>query len=243
VSGWVPPRLRQLLGDDLDAIDAAQLGSLLGLVEDIDLEFKSEPWARSDGGTKEAAYDIAALANAAGGLVVVGVTEDGSGRATGLLGLDPSIDLSLWLHQTTAARIAPPPAVAHKSVEVDSGVVLLATIQPSSSAPHAVSVGDGALRYPVRVGSHRRYLSEAEVSDRYRRRMAATQELSHQMDELLAAVDLVVGTASEDRYAKAWLAVGLVPDVPGALELRRGMGLLHDRVTARVVRRPARQAG
>jgi hypothetical protein len=223
VSGWVPPRLRPLLGDDLAAVDESRLTALLGLVEDVDLDFKREPWATTEGGAKEAAYDIAAFANSAGGLIVVGVDEDGSGHGSEFVGIDPSNDLALWLHQIVAARIAPPAVVSHRRVEVGERQIFVFAVQPSMAGPHAVAVGDGALRYPSRLGSLRRYLTEAEVADRYRRRLAATRDMAQQLGDLLDEVQRTIDTTSEDRAAQAWLALGLVPDVPGALELRRGV--------------------
>ena len=223
VSGWVPPRLRPLLGDDLASIDESRLTAIVGLVEDVDLDFKREPWATTEGGAKEAAYDVAAFANSAGGLIVVGVDEDGRGHCSEFIGVDPSIDVALWLHQIVAARVAPPAVVSHRRVQVGEQQILLFAVRPSTAGPHAVAVGDGALRYPTRLGSLRRYLTEAEVGDRYRRRLAATRDIAQQLDDLLGEVETTVDTTSEDRAAQAWLALGLVPDVPGALELRRGV--------------------
>ena len=67
MEGWIPPRLRGLLRQDLGIVDEAALRHIIGLPEDTDLEFKVEAYEATTGQAKEAAYDIAGLANAGGG--------------------------------------------------------------------------------------------------------------------------------------------------------------------------------
>ena len=83
--GWIPLRLRPLLGADLDEVTVESIQNLVGMREDRDLEFKRERYGTSDGQKKEAAYDVAALANASGGVIIIGMQEDGSDVAAGFV--------------------------------------------------------------------------------------------------------------------------------------------------------------
>jgi hypothetical protein len=82
MAGWVPLPLRRLLGPDLDGVDLAAVERVIGLAEGHELEYKREAYPATDGGAKEAAYDLTDFANAAGGLLIVGIEEDGEGVAT-----------------------------------------------------------------------------------------------------------------------------------------------------------------
>lgn len=227
MAGWIPPRLRQLLGGDLDGVDASALHHLIGVPEDSDLDFKSTLPSTSDGDTKETAYDIAQFANAAGGLLILGVEEDGDGRATAVAGVEaPDRDFGLWVHQVVAARLSPNAFVVHRSITVgDDRSVHLVSVAPSILAPHGVQVGDYAMRHPLRVGNTRRWLSEGEIADRYRSRFTAIAERTELGDRMHS--DATVRFASrrgenQEGADWAWLLLGVVPDAPGRVELRRG---------------------
>src|SRR5262245_66696097 len=108
MAGWVPPRLRSLLAPEIEGIDLNAVERLIGLPEDQDLEFKREPYQSAEGGPKEAAYDLAGLANAVGGLIIIGIEEDGTGVASGIQAVPADdLDVGLWVHQVVAARIFP----------------------------------------------------------------------------------------------------------------------------------------
>lgn len=226
VADWIPLRLRPLLGPGLDAVSSQTLPNLLGVPEDVDLDFKQEVPGTSDAATKEFAYDVAGFANAVGGLLVFGIAEDGAGNA-GALSPVPRTDrdFGLWVHQVVAARIAPPPRVTHRVFE-DGGQIHIVAVEPSVVGPHAVNTGDSALRYPARVGNTRRFLAEAEVADRYRRRFVELGALAGQLDELLTEAEQMIPDdeiPAEGGDRKAWLSLALVPDVSGRLDLRRGL--------------------
>lgn len=223
MSGWVPTRLRALIGQDLDEVNLDGLRNVIGLTEDVDLEFKAELYGTSDAQTKEASYDVVALANAGGGLLVIGMSEDGSGIATELSPVDPNDrDFGTWIHQVLASRSSPLVIVTHRAVPVDQGVVHLVGIAPSIHAPHGVSVGDGAIRYPIRAGTTRRWLSQVEVADLYRRRFAALSDRGDILEQIhSSAVEAIPEDEEPDLWA--WLVICLVPDFPGSLRFRRGL--------------------
>lgn len=91
MAGWIPPRLRPLIGADLDALNADAVQNIIGFPEDFDLEFKRAPHEGNDAGRKELAYDIAQFANSNGGLLVVGIEED-RGNATGFVPVTLDVD-------------------------------------------------------------------------------------------------------------------------------------------------------
>lgn len=67
-------RLEGLLGGSLDAVTAASVRGLVevGVAEAFDLDFKSTHYGRGDSEKRDLAGDVAALANTAGGLIVIG---------------------------------------------------------------------------------------------------------------------------------------------------------------------------
>jgi len=223
MSGWIPPRLRGLIGQDLDDVTPGSLENLVGIAEDTDLEFKAAEYETTEGQAKEACYDVAGIANAGGGLLVIGMAEDGAGVATALAPVDSSHnDFGLWIHQVLASRVSPPVDVTHRSLAFGGDVVHLLGIGPSIYVPHSVAVGDGGMRFPIRTGTTRRWLSQVEAADLYRRRFEAFEDRSLALDRIHGtAVDTVPG--DERREPWAWLILSLVPDFPGGLELRQGL--------------------
>ncbi|MBL7487793.1 ATP-binding protein [Frankia sp. AgB1.9] len=185
------PRLERLFGASLDQISHAQLVSALEaeISEAIDLDFKE---AYSD--PKDLASDVAALANAVGGLLVYGVAEIET-RATAWPGVTLYEGVQEKAEQIITDRVVPFPDFEVRPVRdpdrPDRGFMLIA-VAPSPMAPHAVRSG-AALDYPQRVGATTTHLSEHEVVAAYRARFAgfatAKQELGwlegETTDELL----------------------------------------------------------
>ncbi len=223
MSGWMPPRLRPILARDLDEVTADELEKLIGLQEDTDLEFKSEPWGTSDSQKKECAFDIADKANAGGGLIVIGVEEDGTGRAAAISPVATASDLALRAQQIVANRVSPPVEVSHRVVVAVGGEVHLFSVPPSRRAPHAVMVGNESMRYPVRAGTTRRWMSEPEVATAYHRRMAGIEQAARRLDHLHKVGRATIPSKEQDNDPWVWLLVTLTPDVPGDLSLRRGL--------------------
>ncbi|HVX23321.1 MAG TPA: ATP-binding protein [Acidimicrobiales bacterium] len=191
---------------------------MVGLVEDTDLEFKSAPYEMTEGGRKELANDLAALANGGGALLVLGVEQDSAGLATKLVPLRESdLDIGLWADQVSASRVHPSLTIGYRAVALSEGLVHLFSIPPSLHAPHCVASAE-TLRYPVRNGRQRHYLTESGVADRYQRRFIGLSDRSRALDEELAAAEDVVNRA-EGKF-QIWLKLALVPDVPGEIPLR-----------------------
>jgi hypothetical protein len=181
--------------------------------EAFDLDFKSEMYAPTERGRKDAATDVAALANTAGGLLILGIEEDRQARAINAPGLALSEEDERRIRQIVGSQVVPMPQIDVLRVEDPShpgyGLMLIA-VPRSPLAPHAVVVNDG-LRYPKRNGATTRYLSEPEVADAYRQRFALFKGQADRANEVESeAVDRLATT--EDQ---AWILVSLVPELAG----------------------------
>ena len=170
-------RLEALLGSRLGQVQHSAAMTLISnqVAEAFDLDFKSEMYGSSDRDKRDAATDVAALANTAGGLIIGGIAEDDQARAAATPGVALSDADERRIRQIIASQVVPMPVIDVIHVEDPArpghGLVLIA-VPRSLLAPHAVIINEG-LRYPRRNGATTRYLSEPEVAAAYRERFAA----------------------------------------------------------------------
>lgn len=220
--GWIPPRLRPLLGASLEAVTEQHLQSLIGLPEDYDLDYKRQRYRTGGKGPIDAAADIAAFANASGGLLIVGIEEDGTGVASKLYPDTSQDDLGVWLDQVAAARVSPTPPIRHRTIPIAGGSAHIVSVAPSTKKPHAVTTGDNTLKYPVRSGTMTRYMSEPEIADQYYRRIQSTIDLQSSIEALNREATSILQTA-DMLDNRSWLILSSVPSAPGNLELESGI--------------------
>lgn len=218
MAGWVPPRLLRWLVDDLDTISPDAVESLIGarLPESDDIEYKRQMFPTSDRGREQLAKSVASFANAAGGLIMIGV--DGSGDGPRICGDDsPPQDLADRVHQVVATKVSPTPHVACRSVETEAGRVHLILVSPSVQKPHAVQRPRDSYAYPCRDGGRTRYLVPSEISDMYHRRYSASASAIDRLQNLHSHA----ATSLNDDLAdsSAFLVLTCVPYRPGALVL------------------------
>jgi predicted HTH transcriptional regulator len=150
-----------------------------GVPESQVLDHKSTP--ESD--REELAKDIAAMANAGGGVIVYGVSENRSGGSHELADVDISDAEERRIRQIAYGRIHPYPAFAFHSVAGDgpgTGNYIL-HVEGSEGSPHAVSTNREALLFVIRDGTLTRPMREPEVAQRYRDRFRQAQQ---QVDRL-----------------------------------------------------------
>lgn len=76
-------RIGTMLGAPFDQLNAQHVKALpeSGVTEDVDLDFKRDTYWKAEKSTRELAKDVAAFANTAVGVVVIGVGDDAQGRA------------------------------------------------------------------------------------------------------------------------------------------------------------------
>jgi predicted HTH transcriptional regulator len=129
------------------------------------------PWSAQ----QEWAKDVCQFANHRGGLLLIGVEEEDDVA----VGVQPTTGDVAALDQRLRAALtsysAPPPRIEVITIPAAAGGSYMAIIVPRSElSPHAVTSGPGGSRrtmsFPVRDGSHTRWMSEAELADRYRQR-------------------------------------------------------------------------
>jgi predicted HTH transcriptional regulator len=163
---YIPSQLHALLGRDLGSITEAKLERLVGAAEAEWLDAKRERYGNGDTQRRDLAADVAAFANRQGGLLVIGLDEGADGLISALAPIADT-DLAgeeLRISQIISGLVAPVPAFAvHRTSATSGGGYLVVSVPASVRRPHAVVVNE-ALRYPVREGTGKRYLSESEVA-------------------------------------------------------------------------------
>src|ERR1700735_4510735 len=207
-------RLEALLNSRLEQVQHSQLMTLVSnqVPESFDLDFKSEMYSSSERDKHNAATDVAALANTAGGLLVLGVEEDEQARAKAAPGIALAEEDERRIRQVVGSRVVPMPVIDVLRIPDPAspghGLVLIA-VPRSPLAPHAVLVNEG-LRYPKRNGATTRYLSEPEVADAYRTRFAAT----HRQEERAREIEATALTRLATPDDQAGVVVFVVPALP-----------------------------
>ncbi|MFF0851288.1 helix-turn-helix domain-containing protein [Streptomyces sp. NPDC003280] len=188
------PRLAQWLGSDFDDLDRSHLVELCDqrAAEDVDLDFKQDnAYTKDVDGLDEFAKDVTAMANARGGLIVVGVTENDQGNAERLTPVAINDKLHNQLIQALRSRVFPflPPdfrirLIADSPTTPDSGYILIG-VPRSPVAPHAVrpTGGKGQHRYGYarRLGRTTAWLDESEIAALYRDRFKLAEEHSRRV--------------------------------------------------------------
>jgi len=112
-------RLERLFGARLEHVSYAQIAGLVAssTEEAYDLDFKVGIYGKSDKDKRDLAGDVVAMANTAGGVIVLGIEEDAQARAVGA----PSVALSDAevgrMHQIVAALVSPLPRYDIRQVE------------------------------------------------------------------------------------------------------------------------------
>jgi len=235
-------RIESLLGTKLDQIRAAHIHALVDIAaqEAFDLDFKATLYGRSDSDRRALAGDVAALANTGGGIVVLGVDEDGQARAVAAPGIELSDAEIARIRQVVASLAAPMPVfdvlgVPETSVVEGNEVAppgwsepptrgfIVIAVPRSPAAPHAVLVNE-ALRFPKRNGATTRYLSEPEVATAYRDRFAGAARQAARVAEVEGEA-----VARLDTTDLPWVLISLVPDLPGDFAISREVYLEFQR--------------
>ena len=214
------PQVQLLLGVELDRIDWSVLEWIVRerLPEHQSLEFKGELYRNRQ---EELAKDSAGMANASGGLIIVGIAEDDSGRADRLTNL-PLNDQDRRQMLEAIGRIEPltpdltvvPIPATHDPVR---GAYLI-FVPASTVAPHGVwNATRTGYSWPIREDTRTRWMREPEISRRYRDRFSAAKGQIDRLDDTWRT-----GKAGCDHRLSGWIAVAVAPDrAGGALRIDR----------------------
>lgn len=215
------PRLEGIFAVPVHALAAEHIQTLVRdrVPESFDLDYKLTLYGTSDANKRDLAGDVAALANTAGGVILLGVDEDDQARADAAPGVVLSDDEQRRMGAIVAAGVAPVPSFdihpirREEAQEGDARGYYAIAVQRTTAAPHAVIVNTG-FRYPRRNGADTRYLSEPEVAEAYRSRLAGLSAQTTRLDEIWRA-----GIAQLAAEEEAWVAVALVPEVRGSFRV------------------------
>jgi schlafen family protein len=207
-------RIESLLGVQLGNVEASHIKGLIDhqVAETFDLDYKGELYGTRDQDKRDLAGDVAALANTAGGIIILGIVEDDQARAESASLVELSEDEKGRMQKIIASNVAPIPVFdilpIANAPDTGQGFYIIA-VPRSPMAPHAVLVNQ-ALRYPRRNGSDTRYLSEPEVADAYRSRISSGRQQLERLEE--AQIEAVKRLERMDR---CWIVISLVPDLEG----------------------------
>ncbi|MFI6296622.1 helix-turn-helix domain-containing protein [Nonomuraea sp. NPDC050790] len=203
-------RLEALLGKRFDQVVFADVLALIGreeAAEAADLDYKERVHAKNEEQKVEFCKDVVAMANDRGGLLVIGVKEDGQ-RAIPeeVTKVDVSDSEQRRLHDVLLNVSPHPLQVAILAVEDPDDPrhgVLLVLVERSGLAPHALldtrdktHHRDGWLRFPIRNGAATRWMLEPEVATRYRDRVTAGRSIHDRLQE--AEAECVAAYAERD---------------------------------------------
>lgn len=162
--------------------------------EDVDLDFKAGDGYTPKGqeGYDELAKDVTGLANARGGLIIIGIKEDAQGYAASLVSAPVDDKKKVTFTNALRARVVPwLPDFYIENVETapGSGVgYMLIAVPASPMAPHPVRVTNRPqYGYARRVGTTTSWLEESEIAARYRDRFRLAEDHRDQVTNVLRA--------------------------------------------------------
>jgi hypothetical protein len=216
-------RLASRLGAEIGELTPAHLQALcdLHIPEDVDLDFKSEDAYTTTGqdGLDELAKDVTALANARGGLIITGITEDSQGRAHSLSEVAVSDKKIGQMYNGLRARIVPYlPDIWIDNLETvnGSGMGYMLVAAPGSAiAPHAVRMTSRPqYSFARRVGRTTAWLEESEIAALYRDRFRLAEEHRDKVTKVLELGSDWTQRIRPAATSRIWLGVALVPSVP-----------------------------
>lgn len=222
---WRNPALEALLGGPLEetGLTDAAVHSLVAQQarESEVLELKAQPYPGAPPGApiawtaeQELAKDVTALANTAGGLLLIGVEETGGAASAATPFQDDPEAVAQRLGRALVNHSAPVPRVAWIPFPAAAGGHYLAVVVPPSPlAPHAVTGQRGDSRRPlhwfVRDGADTRPVSEPEIADRYRTRFRGADDQQTRRERVAGE-----GREALGRSDRLWLWTAVVPHAP-----------------------------
>jgi len=223
-------RLTRLLGA---APFLATFEQVTGLVlqkarEDTDLDFKgANSYVTGGDGADELAKDVTGMANARGGLIVIGIEEDDQACAKAAAPVRVAAKITEQMEQILRSRVVPwlsGTEIRPVECPADPGTGLyLISVSRSPLAPHAVrSTGPSRPRYSYahRAGITTRWLEETEIASAYRDRFALAQDHAAQAREFFA--ESSIPPMNQVSATDTWLELALIPSVRARHQLGTG---------------------
>jgi Putative DNA-binding domain len=159
------------------------------VAEAEDLDWKRDLPPKVEEKLREFAKDVAAMANARGGLIIYGVAED-DGRAAAITGVVNNEGQRQRLRALAAQRVRP--VVSGLEIfaldgETDQPGLVVVSVPASSDAPHIIGDQD-RLGIPYRDGPETRWMSEHHLERAYADRLVRQRSDREALDHLLGEV-------------------------------------------------------
>ncbi|MEU7384684.1 MULTISPECIES: ATP-binding protein [unclassified Streptomyces] len=189
----LPTRLTAVLGRHPDHLTEGDLQRAVEsrMPESVDLAWKRSFYLGTDAGKKELAKDVSAMANTAGGVVVIGIDDGKEDHANALAPVDPTPGRGEeWIRAVLAhwtQPVVPNVGVRRvKSTAYEGKIYWVLTVPPSTQAPHAVAApgNDHNFRVHVRHGTTTRTLAASEI---FAEEWASGDEFAQQEGEFVLA--------------------------------------------------------
>ena len=220
-------RLEALLGarfEDLTYDDFKAIEGNPTAVESDDLDWKVKYSDDKKEANAELAKDVAAFANATGGMLVLGMAEDRATSAASRAVNHPITDRTeREIHQAIASGVFPLPRYnvrrLHDPAGDGSQGLLLIGVLPSPLAPHAIlSASRPDYAFPRRRGTKIDWLNEPEIATAYRRRFAESASREKRLDDIeFDNLEVFFETGQREPI----LTISLVPEIPGDFTIDR----------------------
>jgi hypothetical protein len=202
---WEDKRLRDITEADVRQIVES------GLEEHLQLEYKSALYDNNHQGSKESLLDLCMFANAGGGILLIGISEqrDGNGQPTGTP--DPNADLGVELPnpemvlQSYDARVIANiqerlPLESYAIPVANNRHVVAIRVPNSMSKPHRVHL-QGHAYFPSRRERQRYEMDVREIKEMVMRTASRLEEAESKLSEELESVrqfndtpSIVIGT-------------------------------------------------
>jgi hypothetical protein len=168
--------IEQLQAVDLEALITSRAR------ENIALEFKGEMYGPKDADIREMLRDITSIANAEGGVLILGIEEDDEG---GAIKLRPIRDAEVQANRllgSCASNIAERiPGLRAVPVPIQAGHAIVVRIPRSYRRPHMITFG-GAIDFWIRHDRQKARMSIAEI----RSAITTTEDLAMRAERFIA---------------------------------------------------------
>lgn len=130
-------------------IDSSTIWQVIEQGEKSSIEFKSQkPRA------EQSAREFASFANKDGGVLLMGVTDDGE-----IIGIEESFDYEEWFSHIARNNIIPSLNITCETLSVSSKSIMAVSIPKGKDKPYQTADG----KYYIRVGSTNRIVTQSEL--------------------------------------------------------------------------------
>ena len=168
----------------LDQLTTPDLEALVtnGVQENVAIDFKREMYGGGDAQIREMLRDVASMANAEGGAIVIGMDEDGDGRAAGLVPVADAETQANRLVSSCLATIAERiPGLRARPIGDAGQQAIVVRIPRSYRRPHMITF-QGGTEFWVRHDRQKTRMSMAEI----RTALGATEDLELKAERFIA---------------------------------------------------------